>query len=364
MPQTVKEQTRERLLFFSESVHFTCGLDAFFGTQYNEKKKDHRKSDMIVFDFEWNRGYDKTPLDEILQIGAVRVDSLGGPVTDTFNVYIRPAVHKRFDPGARKLPELQASLESHVTFCSAMEAFRAWCGAETVFASWGGDDFKSLERNCEYWKVPAMRPGETYDLQKAFSYLVGTRQQVALSRAVEYCGIPDVFDFHNALNDSLYTAVVAQWLTPEVVNASPVRELPTFCKCPFPRQPRNKIGPFPTIEGVLNDRGGRKAVCPLCGRKTWVLRWRYSTPRQYYAAFDCPEHGKFLCRLTLTSTDGSQWSGRVTVPIITPVLLQEYQRALKAKRQHICKGDRRKRHRHKCRRKRGGLESTQKPQST
>ena len=60
---------------------------------------------MIIWDLEWNRGYDRTPLDEILQIGAVRVAGLGGPVLDTFNAYIRPAVHKKFDPGARRLPE-------------------------------------------------------------------------------------------------------------------------------------------------------------------------------------------------------------------------------------------------------------------
>ena len=28
---------------------------------------------MIILDFEWNRGYDGKPLDEILQIGAVRL---------------------------------------------------------------------------------------------------------------------------------------------------------------------------------------------------------------------------------------------------------------------------------------------------
>lgn len=38
---------------------------------------------MVILDLEWNRGYDNTPLDEILQIGAVRVDYPGGPVTDT-----------------------------------------------------------------------------------------------------------------------------------------------------------------------------------------------------------------------------------------------------------------------------------------
>ena len=56
---------------------------------------------MIILDLEWNRSYDKTPLNEILQIGAVRVGRLGGPVLDSFNVYIRPTVHKRFDPGAK-----------------------------------------------------------------------------------------------------------------------------------------------------------------------------------------------------------------------------------------------------------------------
>ena len=40
---------------------------------------------MIILDLEWNRSYDKKPLDEILQIGAVRVDRLGGPVTDTLD---------------------------------------------------------------------------------------------------------------------------------------------------------------------------------------------------------------------------------------------------------------------------------------
>ena len=32
---------------------------------------------MIVLDLEWNRGYDKKPLDEVLQIGAVRMDWAG-----------------------------------------------------------------------------------------------------------------------------------------------------------------------------------------------------------------------------------------------------------------------------------------------
>ena len=55
---------------------------------------------MIVMDLEWNRSYDKKKLDEILQIGAVRTAYPGGPILSTFSVFIKPRVHKRFDPGA------------------------------------------------------------------------------------------------------------------------------------------------------------------------------------------------------------------------------------------------------------------------
>ena len=43
---------------------------------------------VIVMDLEWNRSYDKKKLDEILQIGAVRIDAVGGTIRDTFNRFI------------------------------------------------------------------------------------------------------------------------------------------------------------------------------------------------------------------------------------------------------------------------------------
>ena len=38
---------------------------------------------------------------------------------------------------------------------------------------------------------------------------------MALWRVVDYLGIPDVFDFHNALYDAMYTALVGAWLRQE-----------------------------------------------------------------------------------------------------------------------------------------------------
>lgn len=103
---------------------------------------------MLILDLEWNRGEDCLPLDEILQIGAVRVDRLSGFVFDTFNIYIRPCVYKGFNPGSKSLPELDRSLQSSFTFPDALTAFLNWCGDETTFSAWGKDDFRVLRQNC------------------------------------------------------------------------------------------------------------------------------------------------------------------------------------------------------------------------
>lgn len=307
---------------------------------------------MIVLDLEWNHGYDKRPLNEILQIGAVRVDGLGGRILDTFNAYIKPVVHKKFDPGAASLPELWASRRSEQGFREAMTAFRAWCGEETVFAAWGSGDLETLSENCRYWKLPPFSAETVHDFQRAFSRRLETDRQLALWRAAEYCGLPDIFDFHNALNDALYTALIGGWLTPEllVCEPDPPGAVLKLSALPFPPQPRQKVGPFFTPEEVLNAKNSRKPLCPLCGQKGCVLRW-YALPvgrdervRTYFGLFSCPEHGRFPCRLTLSRTEAGLWRGRRTVPVVTPEVERDCAAALRGE-VHVCKGNRKRRRR-------------------
>ena len=44
---------------------------------------------MIVFDLEWTQPFGQDSMEEIIQIGAVKINELGGPVTSSFTVYIR-----------------------------------------------------------------------------------------------------------------------------------------------------------------------------------------------------------------------------------------------------------------------------------
>jgi len=293
---------------------------------------------MIVLDLEWNRGYDERPIDEILQIGAVRVDKLGGPITDTYNVYIRPAIHKHFDLGAKKLPDLELSLSSQVAFPEAMADFRAWCAEERRFGCWGGGDLKALRLCCEYYGVPALEEAEEVDLQRAFCRAAGAgNAQIALWKAVRYCQIPDVFSYHNALNDAMYTACLCRWITEEDLREEPVkvkRRWVRFCKLPYERKPRRKIGPLPSAEAVLDHKCSRLPSCPLCGLQGWVTDWYTADGERYFSFFHCRTHGNFPCRLTIARTAQGQWQGRLAVPVLTPAALAEFERAVNGTSHH------------------------------
>lgn len=293
---------------------------------------------MIVLDLEWNRSYDNIPLEEILQIGAVRLDRLGGRIIDTFNVYIQPQVHKKFNRSAKALPELQESVRSRTAFPEALRMFLTWCGEEAEYAGWGGDDFLVLAQNCAYWRLPPLHIPQQFDLQSAFSLMLGTGQRVALHWAVEYCQIPAPFTFHNALNDAVYTAAVSERIAGGYLSIAglPLR-LQRFARTEYPPQPRRRVGPFPSPAAALDSRECRRALCPLCGQGVWVRQWSYADPRQYFAEFRCPSHGPFLSRLTLSPGKEGLWQGRLTVPVITPAVLHTYQTALEG-HVHNCKG--------------------------
>lgn len=306
---------------------------------------------MVILDLEWNTGYDKNPLEEILQIGAVRLDRLGGRITDTFCAYIRPQLHRSFSPPVKRLPELQLSLNSELDFPAAYGAFQAWCGCETEFAQWGHDDLDALRANCAHWDLPLPEAEKVYDFQWAFSAMLGQDRQIRLCDAVAYLQIPSPFCFHNALHDALYTAMVGEWMgeeralaekPPKAPKRRPRKKHWQFAKSQFPRQSRRRVGPCRTVEALLDKKNSRAMVCPVCGKQCWVTLWYFFRPDVYYGPFRCSEHGTFLSRLTVSAADDGMRKGCVAIPAITVQLLETFEKAAGANR-CPCKASDRKR---------------------
>ena len=264
---------------------------------------------MIIIDLEWNCGSDYSGFDEILQIGAVQIKTLGGSILDTFNVHIRPQVNTTLHPAAAKLPELQRSFTDGVCFPVAFLKFREWARHEKDYAAWGEDDFRVLQQNVTFWNLPHLPVRAAFNLQRGFEQHLGTATQVALCKAISYCKIPASFTFHDALNDTMYAALLTQWITLHDLVVPPraagFRHHWRWSSAPFlpPTKKRSKY--LPAVQAVLNFPRMRRQSCPICGQKLWVQSWfQWQNSETYYAPICCSTHGGFLCRLTMTQHNG------------------------------------------------------------
>lgn len=274
---------------------------------------------VIVIDLEWNSGlYTKLRLDEILQIGAVKVDLDRRRIVDSFNAYIRPAIHKRYSPAVTQLPDLALSEDSDLDFPTALARFLDWCGGDDLFASWGNSDLNVLIQNRDFHKLNAPLPATFLDLQMAFDRFIGCGNNLALERAAEYCLIPDVFDPHNALYDAMTAWVVAAFVpTPMLRDA--VREagqpLPKGQKA-LPQRETLWRGPFSSRDLTLSNRGCRRGNCPECAAINRVGQWYPADDGRYYSRFTCRGCGKqYLLRLEVFQDKrGRFWGNGAVLP--------------------------------------------------
>ncbi len=266
---------------------------------------------MIILDMEWNSGlYDPIRLDEILQIGAVKVSGPGSPILDTFNLFIRPKIHKRLSPGAAVLPDLALAQRSQLDFPAAMEEFWTWCGEDREFASWGGNDLMVLHRNLRFWRLSYPLPTTYIDLQYAFAQTAGTAASPSLERVLDYCQVPDIFDPHNALYDAVYAWVVCQRLPAQALEES-LRNVAPGRRFTLPKRKEPWKGPFVSTSQMLSGRAFRRGTCPLCGAVSRVDRWYAISSTLFYGPFTCTCGRQSYVRLEVKRHAGKAWGNAV-----------------------------------------------------
>ena len=112
---------------------------------------------LIVFDLEWNIGYqpktfryhgaELTLRGEIIQIGAVRIDE-SGDILDTFDMTLRPRIFRKLQHHIAKVTGLsQGEIDAGVPVADGLAEFMRWAGPDAVFAEWGLDDVPVLKQN-------------------------------------------------------------------------------------------------------------------------------------------------------------------------------------------------------------------------
>ena len=175
----------------------------------------------IVFDLEFNQGFDKKlnktvsnekcPF-EIVQIGAVKLNS-NLEMIDTFNSFVKPNIYKEIHPFIKKMTNItNEDVKNAPSFPEAFSMFKAFMNNNNnVLCVWGNGDLKELYRNIKYYNLSTENLSNTYiNVQHHASIYFNnpTGRSIGLQNAITLLELNQDKSYHNALNDAYYTSLV------------------------------------------------------------------------------------------------------------------------------------------------------------
>lgn len=272
----------------------------------------------IIFDLEWNQPISKHSAVykkmgkalscELIQIGAVKINEQK-QMLGSFNQYIAPSFYKKLSPRISKITGItQKELETAPSFEKAFSSFIAWCGENSALISWGADDIQVLAKNMSLFPVEKKLPA-CFDAQNHFSQLMQTgnnRLSLRNAMAVYEISPSSEHEFHNAVDDAYYTALVIQRL-------ESLKELEKHeCKINWekiaasqkPSEQNDIEKKVRSISSTLETGFALKPPCPICGKETSITEGYLPEDRYNWLGLsDCPIHGLVKTHLNFTKAE-------------------------------------------------------------
>ena len=317
----------------------------------------------IVLDMEWNQPWPGSPSSkkvlpvnirgEIIQIGAVRINEEKF-VEDEFQIMIKPKYYRHLNRRVSKLTGIkEAKLrEEGVSFPEAIELFRRWCGEDIVFLTWGFDDIGILRENLRLFGLEEDWTERWFNAQMIFNAQTdGSTSQKALKTAMEMFSIEATRPAHDALGDAYHTALICAMLNLKQGMAEYGAALKShdngFHGAELPGCLDRKVFyDYADKRAALAAMSGEENLCPLCGSRMLGSRWFAQPGHRYMDLATCPEHGKFLIRVRLsTQPDETVRVSRLTYEATSEAAQAYARRAEKADPEDAVRPRRRRRRR-------------------
>jgi inhibitor of KinA sporulation pathway (predicted exonuclease) len=274
----------------------------------------------IVLDLEWNqsttgktRELKSLPF-EIIEIGAVKLDEQF-QITDRFEQLIRPVIYPQMNYISQEVTGFtNDELKNGGRFPAVMKRFLEWCGKEEFrFCTWGPTDITELQRNMRHYGMSLFpAPVFFYDIQEIFSIANEDGQnRRSLEYAVEFYHLKKSGDFHRALSDANYTALLMAHM-----DSSDIVKNYTIDTYQTPKNASEEVfinygthtkyvsQVFSNKIAALKNREVISTKCCKCGhRLRRKIQWFSENGKNYYALAFCPEHGYLTCKLRFKHTE-------------------------------------------------------------
>lgn len=174
----------------------------------------------VVVDLEatcWENNQDISRM-EIIEIGAVYLESSQGPVRDEFDRFVRPVMTPQLSEFCQSLTSItQADVNSADTFGPVFQEFVEWIGHEPfVLCSWGAYDLNQFRLDCSRHGIELPSSFERHiNLKKEFSRVLAVRR-CGMATALKHAGLPLEGTHHRGIDDARNIAKLAQLVLPKL----------------------------------------------------------------------------------------------------------------------------------------------------
>lgn len=288
----------------------------------------------IVMDLEWNQCPDGKQKEveeipfEIIEIGAVKLNEKL-EIIEEFDEKIKPGIYKKMDAHVSEIvPIKMEDLQECRQFSQVAGDFLHWCGEDFMFCTWGSLDLVELQRNLAYYKMPSIssKPFFYYDVQKLFEIFFDEEKATRnLAFAVEYFHIEQKEEFHTAIHDARYTALIMQKFDTKKIKK--YQEIDYFH---YPKILEDEVYisfasyakfismGYPGKEELMKAAAIKEVKCCICNKQaSKKVDWFTNNSKNYYGVFLCREHGYLKGKVRAKRGLGEEYFAVKTIKIIS-----------------------------------------------
>ncbi|MEG4286845.1 3'-5' exonuclease [Microcoleus sp. A006_D1] len=142
---------------------------------------------------------------EIIEIGAVMVDSTTLTIVDEFQSFVKPIRHPILTEFCTSLTSIaQTQVEIAPTYPEASTLLKNWLSGYSngVFGSWGDFDRKQFKQDSNFHQLPFPIAYPHVNLKKMFTETQGLPKRHGMEKALELAGLPLEGTHHRGIDDA------------------------------------------------------------------------------------------------------------------------------------------------------------------
>ena len=174
------------------------------------------RRDFLVIDLEFTlytkpTGRPRAFFSEIIEIGAVRIDSGTREVTGSIQDFVKPQFFPKQAAEAMEFCMItDDDMKSAISFADMLDKIKAlYVPGETLFVTWGEADYQVISEGCRWHKLDnPILPGDCLDLAAAYKLMKNERRTTGLKQAAQELGVDADGLWHTAHADALNTGKI------------------------------------------------------------------------------------------------------------------------------------------------------------